>query len=139
MAAVKLPALPLRPAEQQEPPFPVLEAIPMKEGALLEKDFTADERAGGGRLLLKPAQERWKGQPWADEATALVEAVFEQFEKDHVDGLALAPLAGRFRELLKKTSDDPLLLVFGAHALFGEKEDWRESRPLLEKCSRAVA
>ncbi|MCX6850380.1 MAG: hypothetical protein NTY98_15785, partial [Verrucomicrobia bacterium] len=128
-----LTALPMRPADPQDPPFPVVEPIPMKEGALLEKDFAAAERDWGRRLLLQPAQQRWKGQPWADEASALVDAVLEQFEKDHVDELALAPLAGRFRELLKKTSDDPLLLVFGAHAIFSEKQDWRESRPLVEK------
>ncbi len=133
ISAARMPALPLRQAEPQEPPFPVVEPIPMKSGALLEKDFAAAERDWGSRLLLQPAQQRWKGQPWADEAATLVDAVLEQFEKDHVDELALAPLAGRFRELLKKTSDDPLLLVFGAHAIFGEKQDWRESRPLVEK------
>lgn len=133
MSAVRLTALPMRPAEPQEPPLPAVDPIPMKEGTLLEKDFAAAERDWGTRLLLQPAQQRWKGQPWAEEATALVEAVLDQFEKDHVDELALAPLAGRFRELLKKTSDDPLLLVFGAQAIFGENEDWRESRPLLEK------
>lgn len=105
----------------------------MKEGTLLQKDIAAEERDWGTRLLLKPAQERWKGQSWGDEATALVEAVLEQFEKDHVDDHALAPLAGRFRELLKKNPEDPLLLTFGAHAMFGEKEDWRETKPLLEK------
>ena len=133
MAVARLTALPLRSADPQEPSFPVLEPIPMKEGALLQKDIAAEERAWGQRLLLKPALERWKGQPWADEATALVEAVLEQFEKDHVDDHALAPLAGRFRELLKKAPEDPLLLIFGAHAMFGEKEDWRETKPLLEK------
>lgn len=132
-SAARLTALPLRPADPQEPPFPVLDPIPMKEGALLQKDIAAEERDWGRRLLSKPGQERWKGQPWADEATAFVEAVQEQFEKDFADGRALAPLAGRFRELLKKDPDDPLLLVYGAHALFDEKEDWRESRPLLEK------
>ncbi len=133
MASARVYALPLRPAEPQEPPFPVMEPIPMKDGALLEKDIAAEERAWGSRLLLKPAQERWKGQPWANEAAALVDAVLEQFEKDHVDDHALSPLAERFRDLLKKTSNDPLLLVFGAHAMFGEKEDWRETKPLLGK------
>jgi hypothetical protein len=133
ISIARLTALPLRTPDPQEPPFPKVDPIPMKEGALLEKDIAAEERDWGRRLLLKPAQERWKGQPWADEATALVEAVQEQFEKDHVDGLALAPFAGRFRELLKKVPEDPLLLIFGAHAIFGEKEDWRESRPLVEK------
>ncbi|MCB1276674.1 hypothetical protein [Prosthecobacter sp.] len=110
-----------------------MEPIPIRDGAFLEKDFLAEEQAWAHRMLLKPAQEKWQRQPWADEATALVEAAFEQFAKDHADSNELAPLADRFRELLKKTNEDPLLLELGARALFAEKMDWREGRPLLEK------
>lgn len=113
--------------------LPVVDPIPVKEGVRLEKDFRAEEHAWGRRCLLEPAAKQWQGSPWAEEAAALVEAALEQMEKEHREVHALAPLAGRFRELLKKAPEEPLLMVLGARALFGEKEDWRESGPLLEK------
>lgn len=127
-----LEALPLR-QPKAENALPKVAAIPMKEGTLLEKDFQAEERAWARRMLLAPAKEKWKDKPWAAEASALMEDTLEQNEKEHRSWPPLGPLAGRFRELLKKAPDEPLLQVFGARALYAEKTDWRESQPLLDK------
>ncbi len=132
MAASGLHALPVRPAA---PDLPPVDPIPQMEGTLLEKDFRADERAWCQRLLLEPAAKRWAGQPWAAEATALMEAAFEQAAKEYRVSHPLAPLAERFRALLKqeKAANEPLLQIFGARAIFGVQQDWRESSVLLEK------
>lgn len=134
MLAPHVEALPLRqPKAEAEDSLPKVAPIPMKEGALLEKDFRAEERAWARRMLLAPAQQKWKDKPWAEEATAVMEAALDQSEKEHRSLPCLGPLAGRFRELLKKAPDEPLLQVFGGRALFAEKADWREGQPLLEK------
>lgn len=118
---------------QQADAFPSVEAIPVQPGVRLEKDFRAEERAWARTVLLKAAREQWKGREWASEAEALMEAAFEQTEKEHAVAHPLAPLAVRFRELLKKAPGDPLLSIFGAMAVFGDREDWRECMPLIEK------
>lgn len=127
-----LEALPLR-QPKAEDDLPKVASIPIKEGTLLEKDFRAEERAWARRALLMPAQEKWKDKPWAAEASALMEDALEQSEKEHRSSPTMGPLAGRFRELLKKAPDEPLLQVFGGRALYAENWNWREGQPLLEK------
>lgn len=135
---VQIQALPLRqPKAEAGDALPKVAAIPIQDGALLEKDFRAEERAWARRMLLAPAEQKWKNQPWAAEATALMEEALEHSEKEHRSPPTLGPLAPRFRELLKKAPDEPLLQVFGARALFAEKGDWRESQPLLEKALKS--
>lgn len=105
----------------------------MKQDAMLEKDYQAEQRAWARRMLLAPAQERWKSQPWAAEASALIESALEQAEKEFLDPHALSPLANQFRELMQKAPDEPLVLVFGARAVLEVTDSWREPTPPLEK------
>jgi hypothetical protein len=118
---------------QQRDAFPSVEAIPVQPGSRLEKDFRAQERTWARTALLKTAGEAWKGREWEAEAVALMEAALEQIEKEHAVLHPLVPLAGRFHELLKKAPDDPVLAVFAAQAIFGEREERRECMPLIEK------
>ncbi|MBL9183558.1 MAG: hypothetical protein JNN17_15570 [Verrucomicrobiaceae bacterium] len=113
--------------------LPEMEPIVMKPGALLEKDIVKEESAWARRMLLAPAIERWKGKAWAAEAEKLVEDAFTQREAEFADFDSLAPLAARFRELLKQSPDDPLLLILASHAEESDSKDWRKSRPLAEK------
>jgi hypothetical protein len=126
-------ALPLRPVEDAPPPFPEVAPIPLNEKAFLEKDFRAEERVWAQRLLLKPALEAWKDQPWAQEATVLIEAALELRATEFSTLHPLAPLAVRFRELIKKAPEDALISVLAAEALFAETQNWREAKPLLKQ------
>lgn len=125
-------AVPLRPTGNEPPPLPELPPIPLNEKAFLEKDVRAEEKAWAQRLLLKPAQELWKGQPWAEEATLLVESALELRATEAVTAHPLAPLAPKFRALVKKAAGDPLISVLAAEAMFADAQDWREVNPLLE-------
>lgn len=126
-------ALPLRPVENAPPAFPEVAPIPLNEKAFLEKDFRAEERAWAQRLLLKPAQEAWRDQSWAHEAALLIDAALELRATEFSTLHPLAPLAGRFRELIKKAPNDALISVLAAEALFDETQNWREAKPLLEQ------
>ncbi|MFO1482271.1 MAG: hypothetical protein U1F71_02810 [Verrucomicrobiaceae bacterium] len=118
---------------QQPDAFPSVEAIPVRPDSRLEKDFRAEERNWARTVLLKAARDQWNGREWAANAENLMEATFEQIEKEHAVAHPLAPLSGRFRELLAKAPDDPVLAVFGAQALFDDRGDWLECMPLIEK------
>jgi hypothetical protein len=117
--------------------LPEMEPIVMKPGALLEKDIQKEEFAWARRMLLTPAVERWKGKAWAEEAAKLVEDSFTQMEAEFADPDSLGPLAGRFRDLMKQSPDDPLLLTLASRAEEADRHDWRTSRPLAEKALAA--
>ncbi len=128
----KASALPLRPSGN-EPPLPEIQSIPLNPKAFLEKDYRAEERAWAQRLLLKPAQETWKDQPWAKEATELLESALELRATEAANAQPLAPLAQQFRELVKKAPGDNLISVFAAEAIFSATQDRWEVTPLLEQ------
>ncbi len=103
------------------------------KGAFLEKDWLAEERAWAVRALLKPAQERWRGQPWAEKAVAIVGAALDLRAQTSLFEAKLGPLVDDFRQILKSAPDDPLLLLLGAQAFHAENLDWRASRQMLER------
>ncbi|WP_176159209.1 family 16 glycoside hydrolase [Prosthecobacter debontii] len=105
----------------------------MKKDGPTERDYLLTEKAWGERRLLTPGKERWKNTPWGASATALVESALELQATSTVIVHPLWPLADRFRQLLKEGADDPLLLTLAAKAYYAERQNWRDSRELLER------
>lgn len=119
---------------QAQPSGPEMDPIPQDPQAFLEKDHRAKVHAWQKRKLLEPAKQRWAGQPWADEATALVE---EMFSQEALEGFNVtdfsAPLAARFRALAEKAGNDPLIQALAAESLYEERLNWRDSAKVLER------
>jgi len=117
--------------------LPGVDPIPQNPKAFLEKDYRAEERTWAERCLLKPTQERWSGQPWATEADSLVQEAFALRELEGAQVTQhLQSLAPRFKTLLEKGVDDPLLLCLGAQALFDERLNWRDAKDVRKRVDR---
>jgi hypothetical protein len=105
----------------------------MSSTAFLEKDYRAQERQWVERCLLEPAKKKWQGQPWADEAAKLVQEALQLQETEHAVIEPLGGLAARFRTLLGKSGNDPLISLLAARALYDERRNWRDAQPALER------
>ncbi|MDZ4289300.1 MAG: hypothetical protein U0984_15145, partial [Prosthecobacter sp.] len=113
--------------------MPGAEPIPMPATAFLEKDYCLQERQWAERCLLEPAKKKWQGQPWSDEAAKLVQETFQLQELENAPIADLASLAPRFRTLLERVPDEPLICLLAAQAFYDERRNWRDSQPALDR------
>jgi hypothetical protein len=116
-----------------------LDPIPQAQGASLEKDFRALERAWAERRLVQPARERWQNQPWAAEASALLHEALQLIETEAAAEANLGALAPRFRKLVEVAGNEPVIAWMAARAFKDERGNWRDAQPTLDRVLRGGA
>jgi hypothetical protein len=121
-------ALPTRPPDQQLPTFAPIQA----EGSqLTEAHYRDIEQRWKELAFLTPLAEASAQASWFPTASALLTEAVQLQTEAGVLPFSLAPLAERFRSLMKNEPTAPLIRILAAQSIFDADRDWREPASIL--------